>query len=488
MLWFNGAIYADTSAPQWYKWSGTTWNTVSADPRVTTTVVGNLGTTTPNSSLVDASNNVWAADSSGVCYENGTSKCTSAISKMLYMNASIYSQLSTGGWQKWTGSAWSSIAKDPRYSFQLGMNFSGLECGSAGDGNPYGHNVDLVTASPFYTYWNGQKMYSVRLPFLWERIQPTLAGSLDSTYLGQIESAVNSAAAEGQTVLLDMHNYAAYAPTTSSHTCSLASGSGNPTSCVSYGSCGCYAPGGTALTTSDFADVWKRIATVFGATVNGVRTYPNIYGYDIMNEPARGTAAQWTPFAQAAINAIRQVDTVTPIFVEGEGYSTVNGFANANPSGTLDTLTDSSNLIVFSGHNYANQGSQSYTTYAGSSDTAQSMVNNYTGSSSQFANWCKTQVTNGVAIGCHIGEGGVSTGSDNGGTDGQNLLTMMDNAITAYKNDNFPFHYWQGGPCEGAAGPGSTTAWSGSGSNLTQSPQWSGEGSVSGMKTYVPGP
>jgi hypothetical protein len=49
LLWYNGNIYASTTAPDWYEWTGTGWNSLgNVDPRVTSLPIGYLGTTTPN--------------------------------------------------------------------------------------------------------------------------------------------------------------------------------------------------------------------------------------------------------------------------------------------------------------------------------------------------------------------------------------------------------------------------------------------------------
>ena len=50
-------------------------------------------------------------------------------------------------------------------------------------------------------------MNIVRLPFLWERLQPTLSGSFDSGYQTLLVNSVNALRATGATVLIDVHNY-----------------------------------------------------------------------------------------------------------------------------------------------------------------------------------------------------------------------------------------------------------------------------------------
>jgi endoglucanase len=291
-------------------------------------------------------------------------------------------------------------------NFQIGVNLSGMECGDPRDGNPYGH----VILGTYYSYWLSQGVKTFRLPFKWERVQPALGRALDATYLGQIEQQVTYAAINGQTVLLDLHNYGTY------YTLPNFGGAVNLGQSNAYGDL-------SGPTYTNYANVWQQLASVFGP-------YSNILGYDIMNEPQGLAPGVWPAAAQAAINAIRSVDTKTTIFVEGEGWASANGWAWANP--TLNTLTDPSNRLVFSAHNYANQQCESFATYD-SCDTPQTLVNQFSGSGN-FLPWLQQNGFKG-----HIGEGGV--GQD------PRLLTMLNNSIAAYQAANVPYHYWNGGPC-----------------------------------------
>jgi endoglucanase len=327
---------------------------------------------------------------------------------LLWYKGNIYHGNTLGAWYQWTGSNWTQITADPRLAaeslpavpsvgFQIGVNLSGMECG-----DPWDY---FSIPQVYFSYWLSQNVKTFRLPFAWERVQPTLGGALYAPYLAQIEQVVQWAAQNGQTVLLDLHNYAQYTPSVGATPIALGTVS-------------------LAAPYTNYANVWLRLATVFSL-------YSNILGYDIMNEPEGLAPGVWPAAAQAAINAIRSVDTKTTIFVEGENWATANGWANANPK--LQTLTDPSNRLVFSAHNYANQQAcESFATY-GSCDTPQTLVNHFNGSGN-FGPWLQQYGLKG-----HIGEGGV--GQD------PNLLTMLDNSIAAYQAANVPYHYWSGGPC-----------------------------------------
>lgn len=129
----------------------------------------------------------------------------------------------------------------------------------------------------------GRGLTIIRIPFLWERIQPTLGGALDSTYLGYLIQVLKDANTAGLKVIVDMHNYASY--TSGGVTTRLGDHNGP--------------------TKADYADVWTKIATAIKADSEA---YAAVYAYDIMNEPAgifdtRNTVPISSAFSVASFNA-----------------------------------------------------------------------------------------------------------------------------------------------------------------------------------------
>lgn len=197
-----------------------------------------------------------------------------------------------------------------------GVNMAWLEFGSP----RATWNYDVEPAS--MAYFAGVGLRLIRIPFLWERIQPTLMGPLDTVHLGVLTRAVAAAHAVGCRVILDMHNYGGYTP---------AEGAGSKI-------------GGGVITVAHFADAWSRLAAVFV-------DIPGVVGYDIMNEPAGMPSLDvWPVAAQAAINAIRQHDMSRSIYVEGNNYSGAYQWVTSNPG--LHLITDPANKIIFSAHCY----------------------------------------------------------------------------------------------------------------------------------------
>ena len=56
-------------------------------------------------------------------------------------------------------------------------------------------------------YYAGKGLEVVRIPFSWERLQPTQNGDFDPAQLALLSEAVSYASARGLQVVLDVHNY-----------------------------------------------------------------------------------------------------------------------------------------------------------------------------------------------------------------------------------------------------------------------------------------
>ena len=60
------------------------------------------------------------------------------------------------------------------------------------------------------TYYQSKGMNTIRLPFLGERLQPTLGGSFEAHDFGFLNDFVGGATAQGADVILDVHNFGQY--------------------------------------------------------------------------------------------------------------------------------------------------------------------------------------------------------------------------------------------------------------------------------------
>ena len=113
-------------------------------------------------------------------------------------------------------------------------------------------------SKPMIDHFAAKGMNTIRLPFLWERLQPALGGELDPPELKRLDDTVRYATGRGLHVVLDVHNYAAYRK----------------------------APIGTAdVSAASLGDLWRRIALHFKGNRDVI--------FGLMNEPKGLKTETW---------------------------------------------------------------------------------------------------------------------------------------------------------------------------------------------------
>jgi len=203
-----------------------------------------------------------------------------------------------------------------------GVNLAGAEFNSSK--KPGVLFKDYMYASDAdFAYYANQGMNVIRLPFLWERLQPAAGASLDAAQLAQIRTAVTRARNHGLKIILDPHNYAKY------NGQRLGSG---------------------AVPNAVFADLWRQLGTAF-ANDDAV-----IFG--LMNEPNGLDSLTWASAAQAGIDAIRASGARNLVLVPGVAYTGARSWNSAAAGGgvsngdALANLVDPANNLAFEVHQY----------------------------------------------------------------------------------------------------------------------------------------
>jgi endoglucanase len=289
------------------------------------------------------------------------------------------------------------------HSEQLfGVNLSGAEWGNRYPGT-FGTDYTYPTASEL-DYYKSKGLTLIRLPFLWERVQSTLYGNLNSVEIGRIQSVVSAAASRGMYVVLDAHNYGRY-------------GLGTFGDVTSHGN----VIGSSAVPASAFADFWTKMASTFKGNAG-------VFGYDLSNEP-HDMNGLWAEDAQAAINGIRSVDAESNIIIEGDGWSGAQYWASNNPSFPLN---DPYNHVVYEAHLYFDSNSSG--NYSQSYDAQGAYPTIGVDRVMPFIQWLASH-----RVGGYVGEYGVPH-SD------ARWLTVLDNFLNTLNTNNVFGTYWAGGP------------------------------------------
>lgn len=275
-----------------------------------------------------------------------------------------------------------------------GINISGAEFGKRGGvyGTDYTYPSEATIA-----YFAGKGFNTIRLPFLWERLQPELEGPLDPVELRRLENALAMIRSHGLYVILDPHNYARY--------------DGRLI-------------GSEDVSREAFADFWKRLAENFGNR-RGV-----LLG--LMNEPHGILAEEWRDTANAAISAIRATGATGTILVPGTSWSGAHSWDSEIYGGSnaaaMQGLADPANNMMIEFHQYFDTDFSGTTGNCDRADEAVAAVSNVT-------EWLRKTGNRGF-----LGEFGIPAGE--GCTDG---LKRMVSVVEDNPGQWAGWAYWVAG-------------------------------------------
>jgi endoglucanase len=203
-----------------------------------------------------------------------------------------------------------------------GINLAGAEFGEV---VPGAHGKDFIHPGP--ADFDGVAelgLALVRLPFLWERLEPRLDGRLDPDEWRRIELAIEAAERRKLVIVLDLHNYARRRI--------AADGFTEP-----------HMIGSREVPTTAFARLWAEVAR---------RTAPHPHVvYGLMNEPYDVAIDDWLAIANAAIAAIRAVPAGNLVLVPGVAYSGADSWYEAGNT-RLAGLIDPASRFAFEVHQY----------------------------------------------------------------------------------------------------------------------------------------
>ena len=265
-----------------------------------------------------------------------------------------------------------------RAQYFRGVNISGAEFGM--NNLPGKYNTDYTFQSePTFQYFAARNLNLIRFPLQWERLQPTLQGPLDPSYLGLLKTVVAWARNSGSLLIIDIHNFARYS----------FNENGRLNAYVidqSYS-------GTVRVSRADLADLWVRLSNEFASE-------PAVYAYDLMNEPH--DMVGWKDISQAVLTAVRNNGDRKLIMVPGDSWSSANRWVTVHgPSGWI---TDPANNFMYEAHQYfdfdeSGAYTRSYDTELRSNPSLATVGSTRV---SHFLNWCRDNSAR-----CYLGEYGV---------------------------------------------------------------------------------
>lgn len=201
-----------------------------------------------------------------------------------------------------------------------GVNLAGAEFNSARLPGTLYKDYVYPTISDL-RYFQSIGVNAIRLPFRWERLQPTLFGELSATEVKSLQRVVESASSLGVCVILDVHNYASYR--------------GNVI-------------GSESVPVAAFLDLWMRIYAAFPSATETA--------FDLMNEPAKIPLSEWASIAQQAVDHLREKGSRHLILVAGGRWSGAHDwfdtFGGASNADAFARFRDPGNNYVIEVHQY----------------------------------------------------------------------------------------------------------------------------------------
>ncbi len=275
-----------------------------------------------------------------------------------------------------------------------GVAIAGLDFGG-------GRGDDFVMADQAtYTYFANKGFDLFRVAITWERIQPTLGGSLSSKFLGLLKANVQYAknASSNAKVVIDIHNYAKYDK-------KGIDSSGGPT-------------------TADFIDLWEKLSNEF-------KNDGTVYAYGLMNEPVGVSQEKWFEISQKAVTAIRRNGDKKLISVCGPSWAGAHSW----PTGSAPWINDPEKNIMYEAHQYFDRDcSGTYEdTYADLTFVVNDLPNRGVELTTGFVNWCNKYKVRGF-----IGEFGVPNND-------ARWMKVLDNFMKLLQENGVSSTYWAGG-------------------------------------------
>lgn len=247
-----------------------------------------------------------------------------------------------------------------------GVNVAGLEFTSSK--LPGRLNYDYCAPKPAeISYYRARGAKTLRVPFLWERLQPTLGGRFDDAYLALLDATVSQAQNLGMSVVLDAHQYGRRRLNGQSYIIGQTS----------------------TVTAAHFAHMWRWLA-------NRYRQRPVIYG--LINEPHDQDKPTLVNVQNAAIAAIRAAGSRQLVLASGSAWSGAHSWVSSGNGQAMLGIRDSANNFAFDVHQYLDSNS---------SGTSGTCVANSGNRLSAFTAWAKQNRRRGF-----LGEfaGGTSSG------------------------------------------------------------------------------
>ncbi len=213
------------------------------------------------------------------------------------------------------GASIKTKAVNKPYLKLYGVNRSGAEFASEVIPGKLGVDFEYPTDKAKFEAFAAKGLTLIRIPILWERVQPKAKSGLNMEALFSILTLLDNAESANVQIILDLHNYGRYynIPLEVKHADYL-------------------------------SNFWVTLITAIG-------NKPALYGIELMNEPhdLPGGGEAWANIAQQTVTAVRQYNNNVTILVPGYSWQSAHFWPENNKS---LIISDPANKILYSAHQY----------------------------------------------------------------------------------------------------------------------------------------
>lgn len=207
-----------------------------------------------------------------------------------------------------------------------GVNLAGLEFNSGRLPGRLNHDFVAPDAEEL-DYWRGLGASTVRVPFLWERLQPELGGVFDLDQWRVLEELIEATAERNMHIVLDPHQYGrrrvqgeARIIGESEH-----------------------------VTAAHFAGFWRELATRCADRVHVI--------FNLQNEPHDQNLATLVRVHNQAIEAMRATGARQLILVPGSSWTGAHSWVSSGNAQAMLAMRDPANNMAFDVHQYLDRDS-----------------------------------------------------------------------------------------------------------------------------------
>ena len=218
-------------------------------------------------------------------------------------------------------------ARKPAPAFLRGVALAGAEFGQLVPGQ-FGREYTYPGSADF-AFCVAQGFNAVRLPFKWERLQPSLGQPFDTVEWSRLATAIGTARKTGLSLILDPHNYARRRVRDDNFTAEHLIGS-------------------DLVPVAAFVAFWRELAGRCKSDAHVI--------FGLMNEPADFAARTWLDIANLTLAAIRQTGAQQLVLIPGTAYTGAHSWIEAGNT-VLEAVEDPAGNFAIEVHQYLDKDS-----------------------------------------------------------------------------------------------------------------------------------